>query len=75
MDVEGTLDSDYTKKEAAEFKRNYLNLITYLELEIMERVPDAIYVVDDVKMEELPVKKKLTIRYPCICYDRCKCGS
>ena len=64
MDAEGILDSDYTKKEAAEFRKELSKLSKNLSgIRDMERVPDAIYVVD-VKMEELPVKEAHLLGIP-----------
>ena len=64
MDAEGILDSDYTKKEAAELRKELSKLSKNLSgIRDMERVPDAIYVVD-VKMEELPVKEAHLLGIP-----------
>ena len=64
MDAEGILDSYYTKKEAAEFRKELSKLSKNLSgIRDMERVPDAIYVVD-VKMEELPVKEAHLLGIP-----------
>jgi len=64
MDAEGILDTDYTKKEAAEFRKELSKLSKNLSgIRDMERVPDAIYVVD-VKMEELPVKEAHLLGIP-----------
>ena len=64
MDAEGILDSDYTKKEAPEFRKELSKLSKNLSgIRDMERVPDAIYVVD-VKMEELPVKEAHLLGIP-----------
>ena len=64
MDADETLDSDYTKKEAAEFRKELSKLSKNLSgIRDMEKVPDAIYVVD-VKMEELPVKEAHLLGIP-----------
>ena len=64
MDADGTLDSDYTKKEAAEFRKELSKLSKNLSgIRDMEKVPDAIYVVD-VKMEELPVREAHLLGIP-----------
>ena len=64
MDAEGILDTDYTKKEAAEFGKELSKLSKNLSgIRDMEKVPDAIYVVD-VKMEELPVKEAHLLGIP-----------
>ena len=64
MDADGTLDSDYTKKEAAEFRKELSKLSKNLSgIRDMEKAPDAIYVVD-VKMEELPVREAHLLGIP-----------
>ena len=64
MDAEGILDSDYTKKEAAEFRKKLSKLSKNLSgIRDMEKAPDAIYVID-VKMEELPVKEAHLLGIP-----------
>ncbi|MFC2738180.1 MAG: 30S ribosomal protein S2 [Leptotrichia wadei] len=64
MDAEGILDTDYTKKEAAAFRKELSKLSKNLSgIRDMEKVPDAIYVVD-VKMEELPVKEAHLLGIP-----------
>ena len=64
MDAEGILDTDYTKKEAAAFKKGLSKLSKNLSgIRDMEKIPDAIYVVD-VKMEELPVKEAHLLGIP-----------
>ena len=64
MEADGTLDSGYTKKEAAAFRKELSKLSKNLSgIRDMERVPDAIYVVD-VKMEELPVKEAHLLGIP-----------
>ena len=64
MDAEGILDTDYTKKETAEFRKELSKLSKNLSgIRDMEKVPDAIYVVD-VKMEELPVKEAHLLGIP-----------
>ena len=64
MDAEGILDTDYTKKEAAAFRKELSKLSKNLSgIRDMEKVPDAIYVVD-VKMEELPVKEAHLLDIP-----------
>ena len=64
MDAEGILDTDYTKKEAAAFRKELSKLSKNLSgIRDMEKIPDAIYVVD-VKMEELPVKEAHLLGIP-----------
>ena len=64
MDAEGILDTDYNKKEAAAFRKELSKLSKNLSgIRDMEKVPDAIYVVD-VKMEELPVKEAHLLGIP-----------
>ena len=64
MDAEGILDTDYTKKESAAFRKELSKLTKNLSgIRDMEKVPDAIYVVD-VKMEELPVKEAHLLGIP-----------
>lgn len=64
MDAEGILDTDYTKKEATAFRKELSKLSKNLSgIRDMEKVPDAIYVVD-VKMEELPVKEAHLLGIP-----------
>ena len=64
MDAEGILDTDYAKKEAAAFRKELSKLSKNLSgIRDMEKVPDAIYVVD-VKMEELPVKEAHLLGIP-----------
>ena len=64
MDADGTLDSDYTKNEAAEFRKELSKLSKNLSgIRDMEKAPDAIYVVD-VKMEELPVREAHLLGIP-----------
>ena len=64
LDAEGILDTDYTKKEAAAFRKELSKLSKNLSgIRDMEKVPDAIYVVD-VKMEELPVKEAHLLGIP-----------
>ena len=64
MDAEGIFDTDYTKKEAAAFRKELSKLSKNLSgIRDMEKVPDAIYVVD-VKMEELPVKEAHLLGIP-----------
>lgn len=64
MDAEGILDSDYTKKEAAAFRKELSKLSKNLSgIKNMEKAPDAIFVVD-VKMEELSVVEASLLNIP-----------
>ncbi|HEY4533221.1 MAG TPA: 30S ribosomal protein S2 [Fusobacterium sp.] len=55
MEAEGILDTAYTKKEAATFRKELAKLAKNLTgIKDMKEVPQAIFVVD-VKMEELAV--------------------
>lgn len=64
MDAEGILDSDYTKKEAAAFRKELSKLSKNLSgIKDMEKAPDAIFVVD-VKMEELSVVEASLLNIP-----------
>lgn len=64
MDAEGILDSDYTKKEAAGFRKELAKLSKNLSgIKDMKEVPQAIYVVD-CKMEELAIKEASLLGIP-----------
>lgn len=64
MDAEGILDSAYTKKEAAAFRKELAKLSKNLTgIKEMKDVPQAIYVVD-CKMEELAMKEANVLGIP-----------
>ncbi len=64
MDEEGILDSSYTKKEAAAFRKELSKLSKNLSgIKEMKEVPQAIYVVD-CKMEELAIKEANVLGIP-----------
>lgn len=64
MDAEGILDADYTKKEAAAFRKELAKLSKNLSgIKDMKTVPQAIYVVD-CKMEELAIKEASLLGIP-----------
>lgn len=64
MDAEGILDSSYTKKEAAAFRKELSKLSKNLSgIKEMKEVPQAIYVVD-CKMEELAIKEANVLGIP-----------
>lgn len=64
MEAEGILDTAYTKKEAAEFRKELAKLSKNLSgIKEMKELPQAIYVVD-VKMEELAVTEAAHLGIP-----------
>lgn len=66
MDEDGTLDTAYTKKEAANLRKELEKLSKNLSgIKDMPRVPDALFVVD-VKKETLAVAEATTLGIPVI---------
>ncbi|MDR1831543.1 MAG: 30S ribosomal protein S2 [Fusobacteriaceae bacterium] len=66
MDQDGTLDSSYTKKEAAKYRKEMGKLAKNLTgIKDMKQTPAAIFVVD-CKKEELAVKEAANLGIPVI---------
>ncbi len=64
MDADGTLDTAYTKKEAANFRKELVKLSKNLSgIKNMENVPAAIFVID-VKKETLAVVEAANLGIP-----------
>lgn len=64
MEADGTLDTAYTKKEAANFRKELVKLSKNLSgIKDMKEVPAAIFVVD-VKKETLAVVEAAKLRIP-----------
>lgn len=64
MEAEGILDSSYTKKEAANFRKELSKLSKNLSgIKDMKKVPDAIFVID-VKKETLAVAEAVKLGIP-----------
>lgn len=64
MEADGTLDTAYTKKEAANFRKELAKLAKNLSgIKAMEEVPSAIFVVD-VKKETLAVVEAANLGIP-----------
>lgn len=64
MEAEGVLDSSYTKKEAANFRKELSKLSKNLSgIKDMKKVPDAIFVID-VKKETLAVAEAVKLGIP-----------
>jgi small subunit ribosomal protein S2 len=64
LDQEGILDSSYTKKEAANYRKELSKLAKNLSgIKDMKKVPEAIFVVD-CKKEELAVKEAYNLGIP-----------
>ncbi|MDR1835227.1 MAG: 30S ribosomal protein S2 [Fusobacteriaceae bacterium] len=64
LDQDGTLDSSYTKKEAAKYRKEMSKLAKNLTgIKDMKAVPAAIFVVD-CKKEELAVKEASNLGIP-----------
>lgn len=64
MEADGTLDTAYTKKEAANFRKELVKLSKNLSgIKAMENVPAAIFIVD-VKKETLAVVEAANLGIP-----------
>lgn len=64
MEADGTLDTAYTKKEAANFRKELVKLSKNLSgIKDMENVPAAIFIVD-VKKETLAVEEAALLGIP-----------
>lgn len=66
MDADGTLDASYTKKEAAQLRKELAKLSKNLSgIKDMKKVPEAIFIVD-VKKEALAVTEAVKLGIPLI---------
>lgn len=66
MDQDGTLDTAYTKKEAANLRKELAKLSKNLSgIQDMPRIPDALFVVD-VKKEALAVAEAHHLGIPVV---------